>query len=61
MLRVEMCSTPAAFNARSIGAEISDLWPTLMQRLPGADDDVGLRHGVARDRGHDPEARRRAR
>ena len=57
MLRVEMCSTPVSFNARSIDAEISDLCPTLMHRLPGTEIDVGLRHGVARDRGHDPEPR----
>ena len=37
MLRVEMYSTPASFNARSIGPEISDLWPTLMHRLPGTE------------------------
>ena len=37
MLRVETCSTPASFNARSIDAEISDLCPTLMHRLPGTE------------------------
>ncbi len=36
MLRVETCSTPASFSPRSTGLEISDLCPTLMQRLPGA-------------------------
>ena len=37
MLRVETCSTPASFEARSIDAEISDLCPTLTHRLPGTE------------------------
>ncbi len=35
MLRVEMYATPTSCNARSVGAEISDLCPTLTQRLAG--------------------------
>ena len=58
MLRVEMCSTPAVLQRAKRRRGDLGLVSHADAPVAGRRDDAGLRHGVARDRGHDPEPRR---